>query len=162
MMSSTMQYKAHEGDRDAVETSLSLLKAMRDDGNMPAHNYYDQLLQLKFDLDHAVEQIDTNSEAIQSDSDQSNGLQMLLAASGSDIGTEARTTAGVLGEGQTFGAFGNYDTSEVLNDPYIQNFLNQQQPYAHCMTDDIPSFPNGDLDGQFEFDFLDMNVLGNF
>lgn len=162
MMSSTMQYKSHEGDRGKVETSLKLLKTMRDDGNIPAHNYYDQLMQLKNDLDNAVEDMDRNFAVTKIDSHQSNGLQMLLAASGSDLGTEVRTAPRLLGEGQSFGAFGNYyDTSAVLNDPYIQDFLNSQQPYGQSLTDTIP-FPTDDLSGYFDFDFLDMTATGMF
>ncbi len=158
-----MQYKAYEGDRGKVETSLELLKTMRDDGNIPAHNYYDQLIQLKDDLDHAVELMNTDFTTTQSDGDQNNGLQMLLAASSRDIGTEVHTTGRLLSEGHSFGAFGNYyDTSAVLNDPYIQDFLNSQQPYAQFLTDTAPSFPVDDLNGFFDFDFLDVNATGTF
>lgn len=159
-----MQYKAHEGDHDKVVTSLSLLKGMRDGGNVPAHNYYEQLVQLKCDLDHAAEQIHGNFTVPQNNSDQSNGVHLLAAASGSELGTENRGMTGVLGEGQNFSAFGNYDTREVLG-PYIQHFLNQQQPFAQSMTYTIPSFPTDDFNGHFDFDFLDMNeqnALGMF
>lgn len=165
MMSSTMQYKAHEGDHDKVITSLSLLKSMRDGGNMPAHNYYYQLVQLKRDLDHASEQIRGNFTVPQNNGDQSNGLQLLVAASGSELETENRGMTGVLDERHNFSAFGNYDTGAVLNGPYIQHFLNQDQPDAQSLTDAIPSFPTDVFYGDFDFDSLDMkeqNPLGMF
>ena len=162
MMSSTLQYKSHEGDHDNVVTSLNLLKGMRDGGNMPAHSYYEQLMQLKCDLDHAAEQIRRNFTMPQNSGDQSNGLHLLVAASGTELGLENH---GILDEGHNFSAFGNYDTGAVLNGPYIQHFLNQQQPYAQSLTDAIPSFPSDDFNGPFDFDFLDMNeqnTLGTF
>jgi hypothetical protein len=165
MMSSTLQYKSHEGDHDKVVTSLSLLKGMRDGGSMPAHSYYEQLVQLKCDLDHAAEQIRGNFMVPQNNGDQISGLHLLVAASGTELGTENHGITGVLDEGHTFSAFGNYDTGAVLNGPYIQHFLNQQQPYAQSLTDAIPSFPSDDFNGHFDFDFLDMNeqnTLGVF
>jgi hypothetical protein len=152
-----MQYKAHEDDHDKVMTSLSLLKDMRDGGNIPAHDYYDQLMQLKSDLDHAAEQIRGNFTEPQNNGDQSNGLHLLVAASGTELGTDNRGITGVLDDGQNFGAFRNYDTRMVLNGPYIQHFLNQQQPYAQSLTDAIASFPSDDLNWCFDFDFLDVN-----
>lgn len=163
MMSSTIQYKSHEGDRGKVETSVKLLKTMRDDGNISAHNYYDQLMQLKDDLDHAVGNMDRNPTATYSGGHQSNGFQMRLAASGSDVGTEVQTAPKLLNEGHSFGAFGNYyDTGEVLNVPYVQRFVNSQQLYEQCPTDAIPSFLTDDLSGFFDLDFLDMNAIGMF
>jgi proline utilization trans-activator len=157
MMASTIQYKAQEGDHDRVVTSLSLLKDMRDGGNMPAHNYYDQLVQLKRDLDHAAEQVRGNHTMPRSDGDQSHGIHLPVAASGGELGIAHRGTPGLLHDGQTSSAIGNYDTARVLNDPYIQNFLNQQQPYVQSLTDAIPSFPPDDFSGYFDFDILDVN-----
>lgn len=163
MMSSAMQYKSHEGDRGKVETSLKLLKTMRDDGNIPAHNYFDQLMQLKDDLDHAVKHMRGYLTATEIDGQQSDGLQMLLAAGSSDARTEIRTAPRLLRDAQSFGGLrSEYDTDAILLDPYVQDFLKSQQPYLQCSSDAIPYFPPDDFSWYFDDEFLDMNATGMF
>jgi hypothetical protein len=132
---------------------------------MPAHSYYDQLVQLKCNLDDAAEQVRGRYKMPRNDVDQSSGLHLLAAANSGELVTEHHGTPGLLHEGQNLSAIGNYDTAAVLNDPCIQHFLNQQQPWEQSLTDAIPSFSTDDFAGHFDFDFLDMNeqtTLGMF
>jgi hypothetical protein len=163
MMSSTMQYKSHDGDRGKVETSLKLLRAMRDDGNIPAHNYYDQLMQLKDDLDNAVENMNRGFAAAEGDGHQSNGLQTSLAASSPNIGTGVQTAPRLLSNASSFGDFVNYyPTDAILLDPYVQDFLKSQQAYSQCSTDAITPFSTDNFGWYLDDEFLDMNASGMF
>ncbi len=166
MMAATLKFKSNESDADAVETSMSLLRSMRDDGNVPANDYYEQLVQLRCDLNHAREQMRGAIEGSQNGATESNGLQLLLAASGSfnDAGPStpgATRTDTTFGEGIPFGAPGDFDTGAALDDPFLQDFLAQKQPYTPWAPDSIGPFPTGDPNGQWNFDWEDANLFGN-
>lgn len=160
-----MQYKAHEGDRDVVESSLNLLKAMRDDGNMPALDYYKQLIQLKRDLDCAAQQLSGNPTATNVDGDRAGILQSSLEAGGDsvDLRSEARCpAAALLGEGLNFEAFQDLDMGAVLDVPSIQDFFAQKQPDAAWAVDESSSFDPGDFHGHEDFNLWDASLFGTF
>ena len=96
------------------------------------------------------------------DGNQSNGLHLLVAASGGELGTQHHGTTGLFHEGQNLSAIAGYDTADVLSGPSMQQFLNQPQPYTQSMTDALPSFPTDDFNAQFDFDFYEQNTLGMF
>jgi hypothetical protein len=50
MMSLTMNFKTDNGDSDRVNRSLILLETMRNEGNMPAVDFFEQLSQVKDEL----------------------------------------------------------------------------------------------------------------
>ncbi|KAI9048299.1 hypothetical protein LZ554_008094 [Drepanopeziza brunnea f. sp. 'monogermtubi'] len=72
-------------DRDGIGLAWSLLRSMKDDGNVPAGDYYDQLAQLKEALYEACAK---KSKALGEPSAlpplETNGLQISAAASGMD------------------------------------------------------------------------------
>jgi hypothetical protein len=165
MMSSTIQYKAHEGDRDAVESSLNLLKTMRDDGNMPAHDYYKQLVQLKCDLDHAAQQMSGNFIGSVSNGDRDSIHQSPQEASGNlgGLGFEARgTVAGLqLGEGLSFDPLKDLDMGAVLEVSAIQDFITQQLDETWAADDYASFYPTG-FNGQEDCNVWDSGLLGTF
>jgi hypothetical protein len=158
MMSSTMNFKSHDNDSDAVETSLSLLKAMRDEGNMPAHDYYEQLVQLKSDLDRAKDQIMGSTILSPGVTAEDNGFQMLLAASGSvrnaeNLERNATSSAAMIGG--NFGASETFDTGAALNNPPLVDFMTL--PWT---ADSSTAFPDGDFEVQWNFDWENANLYG--
>jgi hypothetical protein len=164
MMSSAMKFKDHDGDNDAVETSLSLLKAMRDDGNVPAVDYYGQLVLLKGDLERAQElmhgtaaKTDTAGGAVNDTGGDSNGLHDLLVAASTSFDNVGN---GTMSHEMAFSAIENFDTGAALDDPFLQGFLAQQQPYVAWDADPSLVFPSEDLSGQWTFDWEDANLFG--
>lgn len=146
-----MQFKTHEGDSDAVEKSVSLLKNMRDAGNMPAHDYYEQLVQLNCDLLRAAEQMSGNPTA-KSNRDQKESHQLALPLAASSPFVDVRSIASP-GGGLNFEAYEYYDTITVLDHPYIQDFLAQQpsEPSAAPIVDETHNLPLGDTNGILGF-----------
>ena len=161
MMSSTMNFKSHDNDGGAVETSLSFLKAMRDEGNMPAHDYYEQLVQLKNDLDQAKDNMIGSTVMNPSVTAEENGLQMLLAASGSVRNAEnleQNTQSDAAMIGGNFSASEIFDTGAALNNPPLLDFMTQQQlPWT---ADSSSAFSGGDFDVQWNFDWENANLYG--
>lgn len=161
MMSSTMNFKSHDSDSDAVETSLGLLKAMRDEGNMPAHDYYEQLVQLKSDLNQAKDKMIGSTILSPGVTAKEDGLQMLLAASGSGKNAEnleQNTSPGNAMIGGNFTASEIFDTGAALNNPPLLDFMTQQQlPWT---TNSSTTFPGGDFEAQWNFDWEDANLYG--
>lgn len=131
----------------------SLLRFMKDAGNLPASGSYDQLIELKTELDSLKTR------------ERSNGLQMLLAASTSVSGQPGppNNHPHVLTPSSTFAdvmAFGVGDgVGAVLDNPLLQDFL--QQPYSNWPAE--PFDPVSGLPaGQFQFDWENANLFGNF
>lgn len=117
---------------------------MREAGNLPASGYHDQLLVLKADLDSLKDNGGNRNLS------ESNGLAMLLAASGS-VGEQSNNTA--------FGV-GDAGAGAVLDDPFLQEFM--QQPYGNWDTDQFDhDDPGTTATGQFQFDWENANLFGN-
>jgi len=128
-----------------INLNNSLLRSMRDAGNLPASGYYDQLLVLKGDFDSL-------KTKIRQPVSESDGLQMLLAASGSQMSRSPNTTA--FGVGDAGGA--------VLDDPFLQEFMQMPQPYVSFGVglgefDPVSGLPVG----QLQFDWENANLFGN-
>lgn len=167
MMSSAMHCKAQDGDADIIDTSVNkLLKDMRDAGNMAAHDYYEQLNQLKSDLDHAREQMSGDLSGLQCGGDQSNGLQLPLAANDtfSHVGSSAPgTTAAPMSEGTYFEDQASFDMGSAFDDPFMQGWLNpfaQQQPFELFMEEANSFPPSGDLNGQWIPQWANASLAG--
>jgi hypothetical protein len=64
MMSSTMNYRSDEKDSERIEKSFCLLKAMKDEGNLPAIDFHELLLELKHELDlRGNQMVDTTMQS---------------------------------------------------------------------------------------------------
>lgn len=137
---------------------------MREAGNLPACGYNDQLTELKADLDslkdknkHQQRQVTVPKVG------EANGLDMLLnAASGTFSGQHTpRNNGGTNTPREGGGAFGVGDAMGALDDPFLQDFL--QQPYGNWTGDssfDPP--PAGGLPSvQLQFDWENANLFGN-
>jgi hypothetical protein len=59
MMSSMMNFETDNGDSDRVDRSFLLLETMRNEGNMPAVDFFEQLSQLRDELDQKKDTIPT-------------------------------------------------------------------------------------------------------
>jgi proline utilization trans-activator len=53
MISSTMKKPENDVDADGIDTAWSLMRSMKDEGNVPINDYFDQLVHLKQDLEDA-------------------------------------------------------------------------------------------------------------
>lgn len=158
MMSATM--KEDDGnDNDAVETAWSLLRSMRETGNLVASGYYDQLVELKRDLDSLREKSKQRHPS-QRNLAESNGLDMLLAATTSAGQQQMSRRNGTCINAHTpgdGGAFGVGDAMGALDDPFLQDFL--QQPYGSWNQESYDSVP-GLPSTQFQFDWENANLFG--
>ncbi|KAH8595755.1 fungal-specific transcription factor domain-containing protein [Bisporella sp. PMI_857] len=157
MMSSTMK-EDDNNDNDAVETAWSLLRSMRETGNLPASGYYDQLVELKLDLD-SLKQNSGEHQSSQPTTKGNNGLEMLLAASSSvHQGEQAHSNGATQTPASSGTAFGVGDAMGALDDPFLQDFL--QQPYGNWNPDSFDPV-SGMPSTQFQFDWENANLYGN-
>jgi hypothetical protein len=62
MMSSAMNFKTDNGDSERVNRSLLLLETLRNEGNMPAVDFFEQLSQVKDELDQKRDRIPTMTD----------------------------------------------------------------------------------------------------
>lgn len=132
MISSAMKKSEQNTDMDAIGTAWSLLRYMRDDGNVPARDYYEQLEQLERDLAEAKARRRPCPQQSHPNSTESNGLQLLLQATGTEstrancnIGHPASAQYLALDSARTNEII---TTSDALSDPFLYGFLSQPQP----------------------------------
>jgi len=164
MMSSSLRADDNHNDDDAVETAWSLLRSMRDDGNVPARSYYQQLIGLKTDIDRLREETKVLHESSSSAPDGANGLQMLLAASGSfNVGHDAHpssVSSSIMTNERLVPAMGDgLGVAAILDDPFLQDFLAQSGPLGSWTTE-FEMDPPGNTTVQWSFDWEDANLFG--
>ena len=116
---------------------------------------YDQLVELKADLDSLHHQTNDQQSPLTSTTEP-NGLEMLLAASDS-VGHQPAQTHGVV-HSPSDGTFGVGDAMGALDGPFLLDFL--QQPYESWNANSFdPS--SGMPAAQFQFDWENANLFGN-
>lgn len=118
-------------DDDGIGVAWSLLRSMRDDGNVPASDYYEQLVQIEEDLKQACAKRKKRSQLPPPSNHNANGLHLLLAASGTDNHPPTQSTAH---PSQTGGIpipptinMGSTSMGDALNDPFLSGFLSQPE-----------------------------------
>lgn len=164
MMATTL--KSNITDDDAVKTSLSLLRSMRDDGNLSASDHYDLLRSLKIDLEEARKQAINNANGTVQPILNNSGLQTFtptfnsIVEEGEQAGEAVVDTdlsnanETVIAEAMTFGVFENLDSAAVLDDPFLQSFLAQQQPRpGSWQTEAVGLFPAGIVNADWNLDW---------
>lgn len=120
-------------DDDGIGVAWSLLRSMRDDGNVPASDYYDQLVQLEEDLKQACTRRKQKSNEIPASTNvNASGLDLLLQASGTDGSSQLSQNLALASHaGNESGPpsqHSEYMTSnDPLNDPFLSGFLSQTQ-----------------------------------
>jgi proline utilization trans-activator len=119
LMVATIAIKGdRDQDQDAVDTAWSLLRSMRDDGNLPAEEYYDQLLQLRTDLNQVNGNGMGRSNAT-SDVQSTKSANSRVNAATTKTTTPNTNSRRVSQMGESaIGATG-------LDDPFIHDFLMQ-------------------------------------
>lgn len=125
MISSAMEDHEVNGtiDDDGIGVAWSLLRSMRDDGNVPASDYYEQLVQLKDALKEACEKKKSLPEPTPQTPSKANGLHLLLAASGTENTQAQQQMIPASGTGMMQG-FSAANREDVVTDPLNDQFLN--------------------------------------
>jgi hypothetical protein len=160
MMSSTMKYKTHEGDHGAVDFSLNLLKYMRDNGNLPAHDYYKQLKQLKRDLDHTAQQMNGNVTGPEQNGHRNNfHLAQNASSNMGDLRLEAGRLSTPSVEWPNVNGIHHYNMGDVLRPSALQAFIAQQPDEAFTLDEDA-SFPPIDFTAYGDLNFFDASLYG--
>jgi hypothetical protein len=98
---------------------------MRDTGNLPASGYYDQLIELRSDLD-SLRTVKQPVITVQAGENQANGLSMLIAASGSLVDPQMQRTNLPPGSPAYMEGMIPYVTNDLgnfLDDPSLADFL---------------------------------------
>lgn len=112
---------------DGIGVAWSLLRSMKDDGNVPASDYYEQLVQIEEDLQQACARRRNRIELPLPSTINTDGLHLLLAASGTDT-NETALSAGVISQsGNSLVQATLHTESDALNDPFLSGFLSQPQ-----------------------------------
>jgi proline utilization trans-activator len=157
MMSAAM--KEHDSnDDDAVETAWSLLRTMKEAGNIPAQGLTDQLTELRNDLDRLKERRKHKSNVTTAQrGDDTDGLGLLLAATGTFNHNRLPGLSGT--STPRAGAFGVSDAVGAFDDPFLQDFL--QQPYRDWTAQNFGADPNEIPPGQLQFDWENANLFGS-
>lgn len=120
-------------DDDGIGVAWSLLRSMRDDGNVPASDYYEQLAQIEEDLKDACARRRKLPEILPPTANNAPGLHLLLAASGTDNHQVPQSVSvsdsAQHGSMQLPSAFHTESASmgDPLNDPFLSGFLSQPQ-----------------------------------
>ncbi|TVY36614.1 putative transcriptional regulatory protein [Lachnellula subtilissima] len=123
-------------DDDGIGVAWSLLRSMRDDGNVPASDYYEQLAQIEEDLKDACARRRKRPEILPApppppNTNNAHGLHLLLAASGTDNHQVPQIPSDNTQHGSMAipPAFHGESTSmgDPLNDPFLSGFLSQPQ-----------------------------------
>jgi len=119
-------------DDDGIGVAWSLLRSMKDDGSVPASDYFEQLVQIEEDLKQACARRKKRSQLPPPSTHNADGLHLLLAASGTD--TQEPTPSTAL-PSQTGGMhlpptlnLGSTNMGDALNDPFLSGFLSQPEP----------------------------------
>lgn len=137
-------------DSDAVETAWSILGSMRDSGNVPASDYYDQLVQLKPTLDKL-----SNSSSKPSSGEHHNADE---GSNQTELDPSSISTRRQPPQTEIFSLEGtSTNSATILDDPFIQNFLMQTEAQFTAGSfgvADGPTVPWG-------FEWEDLNVFGD-
>lgn len=163
---------------------------MRESGNLPASGCYDQLVELKTSLDSLISKSHPQKVRTASDlsSASNSGLRVLLAASDAVNSGPSISNAQALPAsdqppihhtphlrnnrgGEGFTAFGVGVSMGALDDPFLQDFL--QEPYggwagsgAGAVLDPLTGLPmagqevGGAGNGGFTFEWENANLFG--
>ncbi|KAF8855632.1 hypothetical protein BDZ45DRAFT_655029 [Acephala macrosclerotiorum] len=143
-------------DDDGIGVAWSLLRSMRDDGNVPASDYYEQLVQLEEDLKQACARRKRKGAEPPPHIDaQASGLDLLLAASGTDSsahGSQNLALSSLSGNvSMTSSQHEEYlSSNDPLNDPFLSGFLSQ--PQASWPFDIMFTSGSGDQSSSWGFD----------
>lgn len=139
---------------------ISLLRSMKEAGNIPAHGYYDQLVELKSDLDSFKGKCkQPESIPLTTNTKDTSGLDMLLAASGTFNNDYVAPLSGGYNTPKEATVFGVGDAMGALDDPFLQDFL--QQPYTNWPSDDFGGPGAVVPSEQLQFDWENANLFGN-
>lgn len=128
---------------------------MREAGNIPAQGLSDQLMELRTDLETLKGR--QQKRSVVPPTTEANGLEMLLAATGSFDTNHMPRMSGA--NTPRAGVFGVGDAMGALDDPYLQDFL--QQTYREWNTDDFDANTGDVISGPLQFDWENANMFGS-
>jgi hypothetical protein len=132
---------------------------MKEAGNIPAHGYYDQLIELRVDLEKFKAKANQQHQLMPAATHKEvNGLEMLLAASGSH-NTEALPRLSGTNTPKEIAMFGVGDAMGALDDPFLQDFL--QQPFRDWPAEGIDPLSTSAMPTQLQFEWENANLFGN-
>lgn len=147
-------------DEDSIGVAWSLLRSMKDDGNVPASDYYDQLVQLKDALHGAcakkLKRLETNHPT----PNMADGLQMLAAASGmgsihaiqnSSFVPKAESASQLTATDKH--SIGNGD---ALHDPFLNGLFSQPASHPQGQPLNQTSWAPAALDSMFSTSATDQ------
>jgi len=156
MMSAAMK-ENDSNESDAVETAWSLLRSMKEAGSIPAQGLTDQLTDLRNDLERLKDRRKHKTILTPSNGgEDADGLGLLLAATNGFSNNHLPRHSGT--STPRAGVFGVGDAMGALDDPFLQDFL--QQPYRDWTTENLGEAQSEVPPEQFQFDWENANLFG--
>ncbi len=160
-------------DEDGIGVAWSLLRSMKDDGNVPASDYYDQLVQLKDALHGACAKKMKNIETNHQTRTMADGLPMAAAASGmgSNQISHAPSLAPKAESVPQLPTTNKHSISDgdALHDPFLNGLFSQSASHPQGQSSNQTSWAPAALDSMFststteqllwDFDWESVGIL---